>query len=207
MLPRLVAAAVLVCAALIAHAQSEDRNLQNLLAALVNGTEATLVTPLSTGELQVTSFQGTSRMSALDAMAAISRARAELQTLGEPRPTADEIARMLAGGPIELPGGRVVAQGMLTASGQPAVIRSQIVAAGTPLPGVAQAAAAGGSAPPSAARQMAIQQLLAVGVPNPTEDQIRTALAGGIVYTANGPYQMPGILPKAGTANQAGTAY
>jgi len=204
MLPRLAAAAVLVCAALIAHAQSEDRNLQNLLAALVNGTEATLVTPLSTGELQVTSFQGTSRMSALDAMAAISRARTELQTLGEPRPTADEIARMLAGGPIELPGGRVVAQGMLTASGQPAVIRSQIVAAGTPLPGAPQA---GGSAAPSAARQMAIQQLLAVGVPNPTEDQIRTALAGWIVYTANGPYQMPGILPKAGTANQTGTAY
>ena len=207
MLPRLAAAAVLVCAALSAHAQSEDRNLQKLLAALIDGTEATLVTPLITGEVQMTSFQSANRMSAIDAMAAINRARAELQALGEPQPTAEEIARMLAGGPIELPGGRLEAQGMLTASGRPAVIRSQIVAAGTPLPGAPQAAAAGGSAAPSAARQMAIQQLLAVGVPNPTEDQIRTALAGWIVYTANGPYQMPGILPKAGTANQTGTAY
>src|SRR5205823_11587899 len=134
MLPRLAAAGLLVCAAVVARAQSDDRNLQNLLAALVNGTEATLVTPLTTGEVQVTSFQSASRVSAFDAMAAINRARAELQALGEPRPTAEEIARMLAGGPLELPGGRVVAQGMLTASGQPAVIRSQIVAAGTPLP-------------------------------------------------------------------------
>lgn len=194
MLPRLAAAALLVCAAIVARAQSDDRNLQNLLAALVNGTEATLVTPLTTGEVQVTSFQSASRMSAIDAMAAINRARAELQALGEPRPTSDEIARMLAGGPIELPGGRVVAQGMLTASGQPAVIRSQIVAAGTPLPGLAPAAAAGGTAPPSAARQLAIQQLLGVGVANPTEDQIRTTLIGGVVSTVNGPYLMPGIL-------------
>jgi hypothetical protein len=74
------------------------------------------------------------------------------------------------------------------------VIRSQIVAAGTPLPGGAPAAAAGGSAPPSAARQMAIQQLLAVGVADPTEDQIRTTLVGGTVNTVNGPYRMPGIL-------------
>ena len=193
MLPRLAAAAVLVCAALSAHAQSEDRNLQKLLAALIDGTEATLVTPLITGEVQMTSFQSANRMSAIDAMAAINRARAELQALGEPQPTAEEIARMLAGGPIELPGGRLEAQGMLTASGRPAVIRSQIVAAGTPLPG-AQAAAAGGSAPPSAARQMAIQQLLAVGIVNPSEDQIRTALIGGTVSSVYGPYLMPGIL-------------
>src|SRR3954468_18010919 len=194
MLPRPGAAAVLVCAALAAHAQSDDRNVQNLLAALVNGAEATLVTPLITGEVQLTSFQSASRMSAVDAMAAINRARAQLQALGEPQPTAEEIARMLAGGPIELPGGRIETPGMLTASGQPAVIRSQIVAAGTALPAGAQAAAAGGSAPPSAARQMAIQQLLAVGIVNPTEDQIRTALVGGSVNTVNGPYQMPGTL-------------
>jgi len=194
MLPRLAAAAVLVCAALSAHAQSEDRNLQKLLAALIDGTEATLVTPLITGEVQMTSFQSANRMSAIDAMAAINRARAELQALGEPQPTAEEIARMLAGGPIELPGGRLEAQGMLTASGRPAVIRSQIVAAGAPLPGGAQAAAAGGSAPPSAARQMAIQQLLAVGIVNPSEDQIRTALIGGTVSSVYGPYLMPGIL-------------
>lgn len=194
MLPRLAAAALLVCAAISAHAQSDDRNVQNLLAALINGTEATLVTPLITGEVQVTSFQSASRMSAVDAMGAISRARIELQALGEPQPTAEEIARMLAGGPIELAGGRIEAPGMLTANGLPTVIRSQIVAAGTPLPGGMQGAAMGGTAPPSAARQMAIQQLLAVGVVNPSEEQIRTTLVGGTVMTVNGPYLMPGIL-------------
>ena len=168
--------------------------MQNLLAALTNGTEATLVTPLITGELQVTSFLAADRLSAVDAMAVISRARAQLQALGEPQPTAEQIARVLAGGPIELPGGAIQAPGMLTASGHPAVIRSQIVAAGTPLPGSAYSAAAGGTAPPSAARQMAIQQLLAVGIVNPSEDQIRTALVGGVVNTVNGPYQLPGIL-------------
>jgi hypothetical protein len=207
MLPRLGAAAVLLCAAILARAQGDDRNVQNLLAALINGTEATLVTPLSTGERQVTSFQSAGRMSAIDAMAAINRARAELQALGEPQPTAEEIARMLAGGPIELPGGRVEAEGMLTASGQPAVIRSQIVAAGTPLPGGAYSSAtgayssaAGGTAAPSAARQQAIQQLLAVGIAYPSEDQIRATLVGGTVMTANGPYLMPGILTNRGTA-------
>jgi hypothetical protein len=194
MLPRLGVAALLVCAAVVARAQSDDRNVQNLLAALINGTEATLVTPLITGEVQVTSFQSANRMSAIDAMGAINRARAQLQALGEPQPTADEIARMLAGGPIELPGGLVEAQGMLTASGYPAVIRSQIVAAGTPLPRGGQASAAGGTAPPSAARQLAILQLLAVGIVNPSEDQIRTALVGGTVNSVNGPYLMPGIL-------------
>ena len=200
MLPRFAAAALLVCAAVVAHAQSEDRNLQNLLAALIDGTEATLVTPLVTGELQVTSFQSANRMSAVDAMAAINRARVQLQGLGEPSPSAEQIARMLAGGPIELPGGRIQAAGLLTESSHPAVIRSQIVAAGTPLPGGAYAAAAGGTAPPSAARQLAIQQLLAVGIANPTEDQIRTTLVGGTVMTVNGPYQMPGIVGKSGRA-------
>jgi hypothetical protein len=139
-------------------------------------------------------------MSAVDAMAAINRARVQLQGLGEPSPSAEQIARMLAGGPIELPGGRIQAAGLLTESSHPAVIRSQIVAAGTPLPGGAYAAAAGGTAPPSAARQLAIQQLLAVGIANPTEDQIRTTLVGGTVMTVNGPYQMPGIVGKSGRA-------
>src|SRR3954468_3257462 len=148
MLPRPGAAAVLVCAALAAHAQSDDRNVQNLLAALVNGAEATLVTPLITGEVQLTSFQSASRMSAVDAMAAINRARAQLQALGEPQPTAEEIARMLAGGPIDLPSGRIHAPGSPPASGRPSAIHSQVVAAGTAPPaGAAPASAAGGSAP------------------------------------------------------------
>ena len=104
---------------------------------------------------------------------------------------------MLAGGPIELQSGRIQAPGLLNASGVPASIRSQIVAAGTPVPygSIAPSAVAGGSAPgaPVAAREMALQQLAALGILNPSEDQIRTAMFGGTITTLNGVYQLPGI--------------
>jgi hypothetical protein len=58
-------------------------------------------------------------------------------------------------------------------------------------------AAAGGSATaPVAAREMALQQLAALGIINPSEDQIRTALVGGTITTLNGVYQLPGIPMK-----------
>ena len=200
MLPRLIAAAVLAFAQFFnaAGAQSlVDANLQNLLTALTTGAETTLVTPLLNGMQQVTSFQPSTRLSAADATAAIMRAREQLRLYGEPQPTAEEIARMLAGGPIELPGGRIQVPGILTASGYPAAIRSQLVAAGTPVPysSIGPSSAAGGSAPaaPVAAREMALQQLAALGILNPSEDQIRTAMFGGTITTLNGVYQLPGI--------------
>ena len=194
MLPRLLAAAALALAQFYnaATAQSQvDPNLQNLLTGLTNGTEVMLVTPLVNGMQQVTSFQPGTRLSASDATAMIERAREQLRMYGEVQPSAEEIARMLAGGPIELPGGRIQAPGLLTQSGHPAAIRSQIVAAGP-------SAAAGGSAPaaPVAAREMALQQLAALGIINPSEDQIRTALVGGTITTLNGVYQLPGIPMK-----------
>ena len=196
MLPRAAAAVVVACIALSARAQAPDPNLQNLLNGLVNGTEVMLVTPLNNGEFQVTSLQPGGRLSAPDAAAAIDRARAQLTSLGEPNPTADEIARVLAGGPINTPAGRVQAAGILPASGHPASIRSQVVAGGVPLPGAAPAASyAGGSAPPSA-REQAIRELAQLGIINPSEDQIRTALVGGPLYTVNGTVQLPGILPR-----------
>jgi hypothetical protein len=133
-------------------------------------------------------------MSAVDAAAAINRARSELQALGAAQPTVEEIARMLAGGPINLPSGRVQAVGILTASGRPAVIQSQIVAAGTPLD--YSSAASGGTAPPVAAREQALRQLADIGIINPTEEQIRAALVGGTINTLNGVYQLPGILRR-----------
>lgn len=192
MLPRATLAAVLACSALLARAQSTDPNLQNLLAGLTSGTEVTLVTPLTSGMLQVTSFNPGARMSAVDAMAAINRARSQLQALGEPQPSTEEIARMLAGGPINLPGGRIQAAGILPARGQQASIRSQVVAAGTPLPATS---AAGGSAP-VAARELALQQLASVGIINPSEDELRTAMVGGTINTVNGLVQLPGVLAR-----------
>jgi hypothetical protein len=188
-------AACLALAYSLAHAQTPDPNLQKLLSALVTGGETTLVTPLRSGMLQVTSFNPGGRVTATEAQLLINNARDQLQSLGEPQPTAEEIARMLAGGPIELPAGRIQAAGLLPSAGRPATIRSQVVAAGTPLPGYGATSAAGGTAP-LAARELAIQQLAALGILNPSEQQIRTALVGGTITTLNGVYELPGVLTR-----------
>jgi len=195
--PRLAAAAVLVLASLCARAQGTDANLQNLLNALTTGSDVTLVTPLTNGMLQVTSFNPGGRLSAAEAAGAMSRARSQLQALGEPEPSAEEIARMLAGGPIRLPTGLIQAVGILPSSGHAALIQSQVVLAGTPLPPGAYtgSAAAGGTTPP-APRELALQQLAAIGIINPTEDQIRTALLGGPIQTRNGVYELPGVVNR-----------
>jgi hypothetical protein len=198
---RLLVAAVLAsCAVSVvmrAHAQTADPNLQNLLAALETGAPVTLITPLTNGMSQVTSFSAQKRMAAVEAMGYVDRARQELVRLGVQQPTAEEIARMLAGGPLVVPAGNVTVPGLLNLAGIPASIVSQQVAAGTPVQGYGQSAA-GGSAPtlPVPAREQAIRELAAIGIINPSEDQIRTALVGGTVTTVNGVYQLPGVLSR-----------
>src|SRR6476659_7092667 len=113
MLPRVLVAAMLALSAFGARAQYADPNLQNLLSALVNGGEAMLVTPLTTGMLQVTSFRSPARMRAADAAAYVDRAREQLSLLGATQPTAEQLARGLAGGPIEVPAGRFTMPGLL----------------------------------------------------------------------------------------------
>jgi len=189
MSPRHAFVAALLLVASVSRAQGVDLNLQNLLAGLETGTEVQLVTPLASGMLQVTSFRPSTRMPAADAQAYIERARRELTLLGEPQPSAEQIARMLAGGPIDVPAGRIHPRGLLTAAGIPAFITSQLVQ---------RNAAVGGSAPAygTAAlplREQALQQLAAIGILNPTDDQIRTAIVGGTLTTVNGPQVLPGI--------------
>ena len=121
--------------------------------------------------------------------------------LGVAQPSAEQIARMLAGGPLEVPAGRFTVPGLLNLGGIPASLVSQIVAAGTPVTSALAgygSAAAGGSAPaaPVPQREAALQQLAALGIINPSEDQIRTALVGGTLTTVNGVYQLPGLLPR-----------
>jgi hypothetical protein len=187
---RLALAAALALITCLARGQGLDPNLQNLLAGLENGTEVRLVTPLASGLLQVTNFRPSARLSAADAQAYVERARRELTLLGEAQPSTEQIARMLAGGPIDVPAGRVHPRGLLTTTSAPATIVSQIV---TPI----GSAAAGGSAPSTGyvlpAREEALRQLAAIGILNPTEDQIRTALVGGTITTVNGPQVLPGI--------------
>ena len=197
MLPRLLVAAVLASCGFLAHAQTADPNLQNLLAALETGAPVTLITPLTTGMSQVTSFSAQKRMASVEALAYIDRARGELMRLGVQQPTAEEIARMLAGGPLVVPAGNVTVPGLLNLAGIPASIVSQQVAAGTPVngaPGYGTSAAGGSAAVP--AREQAIRELAAIGIINPSEDQIRTALVGGTITTVNGVYQLPGVLSR-----------
>jgi hypothetical protein len=197
MLARLLAAAVVALGVSSAHAQSADPNLQNLLTGLTNGGEVRLITPLTTGMLQVTSFRVPVRMTAAEAAAYVDRARQELWTLGVAQPSAEQIARMLAGGPLDTPTGRFTMPGLLTLSGIQATLVSQIVNAGTPASGYGSSAA-GGSAPaaPVQAREAALRELAALGILNPSEDQIRTALVGGTITTVNGVVQLPGLLPR-----------
>src|SRR6476646_7916181 len=166
MAPRLLALS-LVANACVAHAQAPDPNLQKLQSALTTGSETTLVTPLRSGMLQVTTFRPGTRLSSVQAAQLINQARDSLRALGEPQPTAEEIARMLAGGPIELPSGRIQTAGMLPSAGWPATIQSQVVMATAPVP--AASAAAGGSAPTDSAREQAIQALADLGIINPSE--------------------------------------
>ena len=197
MLPRLLVAAVLASCGFLAHSQAADPNLQNLLAALETGAPVTLITPLTTGMSQVTSFSAQKRMASAEALAYLDRARGELMRLGVQQPTAEEIARMLAGGPLVVPAGNVTLPGLLNVAGIPASIVSQQVAAGTPVngtPGYGTSAAGGSAAVP--AREQAIRELAALGIINPSEDQIRTALVGGTITTVNGVYQLPGVLSR-----------
>ena len=195
MAPRLLALS-LVASACAAHAQAPDPNLQKLQAALTTGSETTLVTPLRSGMLQVTTFNPGTRVAPEQAAQLINQARDSLRALGEPQPTAEEIARMLAGGPIELPAGRIQTAGMLPSAGWPATIQSQVMMATAPVPAAGASAAAGGSAPDNSAREQAIRELADLGIINPSEDQIRAALVGGTISTINGPYSLPGILKR-----------
>ena len=197
MLPRLFLAAVLAPWALLAQSQATDPNLQNLLGALETGAPVTLITPLTTGMSQVTSFSTRTHMSDAEARAYIENAKVELAKLGVQQATAEEIARMLAGGPLVVPAGSVTVPGLLNLAGISASIASQQVAAGTPVQGYGQSAA-GGSAPAqqAPAREQAIRELAAIGIINPSEDQVRTALVGGSITTVNGVHQLPGVLSK-----------
>src|SRR5689334_4589885 len=129
MSPRFCLAAAFASWTLLAHSQAPDPNLQNLLAALQTGAPVTLITPLTTGLSQITSFSAPTHMSDAQARGYVESAKMELSKLGVERPTAEEIARMLAGGPLVVPAGNVTVPGLLNLAGIPASIVSQQVAA------------------------------------------------------------------------------
>jgi hypothetical protein len=188
-----------------------NANLQNLLAALVQGTTVTLYTPLANGLLQVTTFEPPLALPRPQAEAAIAIARQHLAALDIPYPTADQFARALVGGTIPGRDGPMQLPGVLPATGKPATVRSeillpnglpQVATTGAPrliAPPAPMSAAAGGSAPAAItpqARELALQQLAGLGIVNPSEAEIRTAVYGGTLATMNGVYQFPGITQR-----------
>lgn len=126
-----------------------NANLQNLLAALTQGAEVVMYTPLANGLLQVTRFQPPLALPHPEAEAAVAIARQHLRMLDIQNPTPDQLARALAGGAIESRDGPQQLPGVLPLTGKPPLITTQVVLANG-LPQVAPAlgsAAAGGSVP------------------------------------------------------------
>ena len=208
-IPRCLIAA-LAALALEASAQA-DANLQNLLNGLTSGSEVTLVTRLSNGMTEITSFSPPVRLSAVDAAGAIEHARNELAALGVAHPTGQQLALALVGGTVDIPSGRTQLGGVLPQGPQRAQIRSQLVAAGALPSAPAQAGAQAGSLPLTHAEiaqamTLAAQQLAAHGISNPTPEQLRTAMFGGTITSPTGPLiQLPGVLPQAGSAAVGGS--
>lgn len=193
--------AALTALACEAWAQA-DVNLQGLFAALTQGTEATLVTPLANGMAEVTSFSPPGRFSAADAAGALERARQQLAALGVAQPSGQQLAIALVGGTVDIPAGRTQLGGVLPPGTQRPAIRSQLVAAGALAQG--QVPGAGGAALTHAevaqALQLATQQLALHGIVNPTAEQIRIAMFGGTLTPPSGPtVLLPGVVPGAAT--------
>ncbi|HUQ24945.1 MAG TPA: hypothetical protein VM140_04685 [Burkholderiales bacterium] len=199
-----------------------DPNYQALLNALMRGSEAAMLTPLPDGTVEITSFIAPGQRSAVDAATLIERARLNLANFGIEQPSGRQLALALSGGTIDVPSGSTQIPGVLPQGTAGMRTRSQIVAAGT-LPTIVAAspagvgagqAAAGGSAPRSAATtpngglagltpaqqtqalQLAHSQLAALGISNPTPQQVAAAVNGGNVVTPGGTSMLlPGLFP------------
>jgi hypothetical protein len=173
-----------------------DVNLQNTLVALTNAAEVTLLTPLRGGVTEVTSFRSPVRLSVAEAAEAIERARRQLANLSVPRPTGLQLATALFGGAVDSPAGRTALAGVVPGTGD-ARIRSQVIPSGA-LP-QAPSAAAGGTGMSAGeityAIQLAVQQLAANGITDPTPEQVRIAIVGGTISPPGGPTLiLPGVL-------------
>jgi hypothetical protein len=199
-----------------------DANFQALLSALMQGTPATMLTALPDGTVQVTSVTAPGRRSAADAALLIEQARLTLSNFGVTEPTGEQLALALVGGTISVPSGSTQIPGVLPAGGR---LQSQVVNAnglpqvvGASPPGVASGqAAAGGStnalngalagltpAQQTQALQIAHDQLAAMGIANPTPQQVAAMLNGGVIANPAGtPTTLPGFassLPPPSTA-------
>ena len=126
-----------------------NANVQNLLAALAQGSEVVLYTPLANGMLQVSRFQPPIPVPRPQGEAAVAIARQHLRLLGIANPTAEQFAKALVGGMIDTRDGPVQLPAVLPTTAVPPVVISQLVLPnGLPEVSPPAAAASGATAGP-----------------------------------------------------------
>ncbi len=184
----------------------------------MQGTEAALLTPLPDGTLEVTTFIAPGQRSAAEAAGLIERARVSLESFGVQQPTGRQLALALAGGTIDVPAGRTQIAGVLPQGASGVTLRTQVInAASLPTvigvsPGGVNAGAGGtassgallngalagvGPAQQTLALQLAHEHLAALGITNPTPQQVAAMLNGGTIATPAGtPITVLGLFPS-----------
>jgi hypothetical protein len=170
---------------LVAFAGSPE-NFYSLVIGLTEGTPAQLGAPAADGFRRVTTFSLRTRLSPEQAAAVLERARQDLELLGIPRPTPEQLAAVLTGGVLDTPTGRTQVRGVLP-QGPRAELRSELAPdpnrpsaderAFARLPTEIQSLLAG--MPPREALMkvdLAQQHLIAVGAAYTSPERIRAML-------------------------------
>ena len=182
------------------------------LAALVNGLSqgipVTLVTQTADGQFQIATFTPPALGSAVDVARALEAARSSLISRGIAAPTAQQIGVALMGGGLPTALGALQVAGVLTGTaganavlvrneGSAAVSRqgnSVTLGTGTQ----AQSFNVPGGTMTDAELQQALLNanllLAQLGVPNPTPQQLQTALVGGPLSVSGGTVTLQGLL-------------
>jgi hypothetical protein len=198
---------------LVAFAGSPE-NFYSLVVGLTEGTPAQLGAPAADGFRRVTTFSLRTRLSPGQAAALLERARQDLELLGISRPTPEQLAAVLTGGVLDTPTGRTQVRGVLP-QGPRAELRSELAPdlnrpsaderAFARLPTEIQSLLAG--MPPGEALlkvQFAQQQLIALGNPYPSAEQLRamvqqvlapTSAGYSVVSTSAGTTSIPPMSP------------
>lgn len=176
-------------------------NFDNLVNGLTTGVPVTLVTVSADGTLQIVTFTPGTALTAGDTARLLESARQSLIVRGIAAPTGQQVAASLLGGTVATPSGTAAVTGVLTGattSPTPVQVRTDSAAPGNPPASnisPAQLQAVRNSLATDVrltdfevnqTLQLASTLLAQQGIVNPTPEQLRAALFGGSVRTANG---------------------
>ena len=116
---------VLQAAPQLVRFAGSPENFYNLVIGLTQGRPARLAAPAVGGFSRVTAISTPVRLSPADAAARLELARQNLELLGIPQPTPEQISAALVGGVIDTPSGRTQMGGVLPQAAR-AQVRSQL---------------------------------------------------------------------------------